>query len=117
MNFITECAKNETFLELCKFTKELIDRREPEELVLRFFTYLNNRADFDYEMSEYYGIDISEMSYSDALKTFKEQAKEEEKQRIVEIVKNHGNTRLSDYLNDWQVSDITEIINQISNTK
>jgi len=49
--FITECANNPLLTELCKFKKELIDRREPEELVLRFFAYLNNRENFKHDVS------------------------------------------------------------------
>lgn len=38
-SFIQECAKNPDFRELCPITKEVSDRGEYEELLLRFFAY------------------------------------------------------------------------------
>ena len=38
-NFLSECAANETFLSVTKFTPLSKKRREPEELVLRFFAF------------------------------------------------------------------------------
>jgi len=37
--FITECSKNEKFVQLCPITDDAKKRGEAEELILRFFTY------------------------------------------------------------------------------
>ena len=37
--FLTECTKNEIFNRVTKFTNPAIKRREPEELILRFFAF------------------------------------------------------------------------------
>ncbi|NEP78552.1 MAG: DUF262 domain-containing protein [Okeania sp. SIO3B3] len=44
---IDKLSKNPKFRELCPFSKALIRRREPQEFVLRFFTYLNNYQNFE----------------------------------------------------------------------
>ena len=41
-----ECAKNETFIKLTKFTEASKKRNEPEELILRFFTYADSYAKY-----------------------------------------------------------------------
>jgi Protein of unknown function DUF262 len=46
LEFIDSLSKNSTFLSLCPFSPILVDRREPQEFVLRFFAYLNNYKNF-----------------------------------------------------------------------
>ena len=45
-NFLSECAKNQTFLKVTKFTPLATKRREPEELVLRFFAFSDRYESF-----------------------------------------------------------------------
>lgn len=47
LDLIDKLSKNPKFRELCPFSKALIRRREPQEFVLRFFTYLNNYHNFE----------------------------------------------------------------------
>ncbi|RUR78298.1 DUF262 domain-containing protein [Chlorogloeopsis fritschii PCC 9212] len=47
LEIIDELSKNKKFLDLCSFTKVAIDRREPQEFVLRFFAFLNNYNNFN----------------------------------------------------------------------
>jgi hypothetical protein len=42
LDLIEELSMFPKFLNLCSFTKVAVNRREPQEFVLRFFTFLNN---------------------------------------------------------------------------
>jgi len=53
LNFIDRLSENPKFLSLCPFSKPLIDRREPQEFVLRFFAYLNNYNNFERQVNEF----------------------------------------------------------------
>ncbi|MEM7717143.1 MAG: DUF262 domain-containing protein [Cyanobacteria bacterium P01_A01_bin.68] len=44
---VDELSKNSKFHSLCSFDKAAINRREPEQYVLRFFAYLNNYKHFN----------------------------------------------------------------------
>lgn len=46
LDLIEELSKNQLFLDLCSFTKPEIDRRDPQEFVLRFFAFLNNYQNY-----------------------------------------------------------------------
>ena len=54
MTFITELAKSEKFKSLCPFTKFSEKRHEEEELILRFFAFID--AYPDYRQVEYKGV-------------------------------------------------------------
>ncbi|KKJ00505.1 hypothetical protein PROH_08310 [Prochlorothrix hollandica PCC 9006 = CALU 1027] len=53
LNFIHQLSQNDDFLELCPFTSNDIDRREPQEFVLRFFAYLNNYQNFKRQVNKF----------------------------------------------------------------
>lgn len=52
-NFIEECSKNILFNKLCPISKNKPDRGEREELVLRFFTYLDRYQNFIHRVDEF----------------------------------------------------------------
>ena len=54
MTFITELAKDEKFKQLCPFAKFSEKRHEEEELILRFFAFID--AYPDYRQVEYKGV-------------------------------------------------------------
>lgn len=45
-DFIYECSKNPLFVELTSFTPRTIKRGEPQELVLRYFAYIESLDDY-----------------------------------------------------------------------
>jgi uncharacterized protein with ParB-like and HNH nuclease domain len=47
LDLIEELSKNQKFRELCSFDAPAINRREPQEFVLRFFAFLNNYQNFN----------------------------------------------------------------------
>lgn len=52
-DFIDECSKNETFIELCPMSEDRVKRHERFEFVLRFFAYLNNYERFNHTVGEF----------------------------------------------------------------
>jgi Protein of unknown function DUF262 len=53
MAFITECAANEQFLALVPLSERNAKRKEYEELVLRYFAYLNNYQEFQKSVDDF----------------------------------------------------------------
>lgn len=53
MSFIKECSSNELFLKLCPISETLKKRYEDQELVLRFFAYLNNYKSFEHRVDQF----------------------------------------------------------------
>ncbi|MEA5467180.1 DUF262 domain-containing protein [Leptothoe sp. PORK10 BA2] len=61
LEFIDQLSENTKFrgskdpeiLGLCSFSDALVDRREPQEFVLRFFAYLNNYKNFKRQVNEF----------------------------------------------------------------
>jgi hypothetical protein len=53
LEFIDQLSENPKFRDLCPFTDTLVDRREPQEFVLRFFAYLNNYQNFDRQVNKF----------------------------------------------------------------
>jgi uncharacterized protein with ParB-like and HNH nuclease domain len=53
MEFIIECTKNEDFRKACPVSESLADRREREELVLRFFAYSNSYKEFKHDVGKF----------------------------------------------------------------
>jgi len=45
-DFITECANNELFRKLCPISEKRTLREEPQQMVLRFFAYSENRDNY-----------------------------------------------------------------------
>ncbi|MBD2519479.1 DUF262 domain-containing protein [Nostoc sp. FACHB-973] len=46
LDLIEELSKEEQFRDLCSFTKIQINKRDPQEFVLRFFAFLNNYKNY-----------------------------------------------------------------------
>ncbi len=53
LDFIEECARNETFQRLTPLTPSYVKRREREEFVLRFFAYYERYQKFDKLVKEF----------------------------------------------------------------
>lgn len=53
MRFIKECSEDDIFLKLCPLSETLKKRYEGQELVLRFFAYLNNYKKFDHRVDQF----------------------------------------------------------------
>lgn len=51
--FISECAKEPIFIEMCKVTENKSKRREEEELISRFFAYSENLENYNGKVSEF----------------------------------------------------------------
>lgn len=46
LDLIEELSRNKRFRDLCSFTEPEIDKRDPQEFVLRFFAFLNNYKNY-----------------------------------------------------------------------
>lgn len=53
LNFISECANNHDFVQLCPISSDKKKRREGEELVLRFFAYSESYYNFEHSVEEF----------------------------------------------------------------
>lgn len=53
MRFIKKCSENELFLRLCPMSDTLKKRYEGQELVLRFFAYLNSYEKFVHRVDQF----------------------------------------------------------------
>ncbi len=53
MKFIIDCSLNKNFQNACPVSKNLIDRREREELILRFFAYSNSYKKFRHDVGKF----------------------------------------------------------------
>jgi Protein of unknown function DUF262 len=47
LDLVEELSQDSVFRDLCSFDQSAIDRREPQEFVLRFFAFLNNYHNFN----------------------------------------------------------------------
>jgi len=45
-DFVSECANNELFIKLCPISEKRTLREEPQQMVLRFFAYSENRDEY-----------------------------------------------------------------------
>lgn len=53
MEFVTQCAQTPLLHKLCPISKSLIDRREYEELVVRFFAYSDRYHNFKHDVDKF----------------------------------------------------------------
>lgn len=53
MRFVKECSEDSVFLKLCPVSETLKKRYEGQELVLRFFAYLNNYKKFEHRVDQF----------------------------------------------------------------
>lgn len=51
--FIQDCSADERFLRLCPFSEQRTKRREPEEYLLRYFTYKERYLNFKHEVQTF----------------------------------------------------------------
>ena len=76
MRFIKECSEDDVFLKLCPLSETLKKRYEGQELVLRFFAYLNNYKNFDHRVDQFIDdyVDSNKDTFNrdEFLKEFKE---------------------------------------------
>ena len=72
MKFITELAHHEKFIALVPLSERNAKRKEYEEIVLRYFAYLNNYQNFQKSVEEFLTDYLKEQN-----KVFTEEAKEE----------------------------------------
>lgn len=73
MKFVIACAKDELFKSLCPISKNLVDRREPEELVLRFFAYSESYRDFKHDVGGFLDDFLEKHDASFDQKTYKKE--------------------------------------------
>ena len=87
MTFITECATNEQFKALVPLNERNAKRKEYEEIVLRYFAYLNNYQGFQKSVDDFLTSYLRNMnvSFTDADK----QAMLEEFSRMLSFVTQH----------------------------
>ena len=76
MRFIKECSEDDVFLKLCPLSETLKKRYEGQELVLRFFAYLNNYKNFEHRVDQFIDdyVDSNKDTFNrdEFLKEFKE---------------------------------------------
>ncbi|MGL4585402.1 MAG: DUF262 domain-containing protein, partial [Flavobacterium sp.] len=65
LKFISELAKNKKFIQLCPISGARKERKEYEELVLRFFAYLNNYKNFEHRVDEFLNEYLQKMNETD----------------------------------------------------
>jgi hypothetical protein len=53
MEFIIECSLNTSFIQSCPVSESMIDRREREELILRFFAYSDSYLSFKHDVGKF----------------------------------------------------------------
>lgn len=53
MDFLGACARNPMFQELCPISETMRDRQEGQELVLRFFCYVDRYQDFRHDVDKF----------------------------------------------------------------
>jgi hypothetical protein len=70
LDIIEELSKNPTFRHLCSFTETEINKRDPQEFVLRFFAFLNNYqkySTFDNKVHNFLDHYLDQENKSDSL--------------------------------------------------
>lgn len=85
LSFVEELSKNPQFRELCPFSPAAIDRKEPQEFVLRFFAYLNNYQNFKRKVSEF----VNEYLEKNNNRKFNEEKMQNEFYLMLEFVGKH----------------------------
>ncbi|MFO1031391.1 MAG: DUF262 domain-containing protein [Planctomycetota bacterium] len=53
MDFVTACARSKNFKDVCPVSPEALNRREDEELVIRFFAYSESYLDFKHDVDKF----------------------------------------------------------------
>lgn len=84
MDFISQCAEDKLFNELCPISKTMKKRYEDSELVIRFFAYLNNYKKFDHSVKDF--LDEFVEQHKD---NFNEEKFKKEFNNMLEFVNKH----------------------------
>ena len=84
MESIIRCTQDPTFKKVCPISKNLLDRREHEELVLRFFAYSESYKTFRHDVGKF----LDKFLIKNA-NTFDVQRGEMEFKRTVDFVARH----------------------------
>lgn len=84
MTFLKDCAEDAQFTRLCPMSKQLTNRREGEELVLRFFAYSDRYQDFKHDVDEFL-----DQFVADHQKEFDKKRMLSEFHRMLEFVERH----------------------------
>jgi len=80
-DFITECANNQLFRKLCPISEKRTLREEPQQMVLRFFAYSENRDNYKNRVAQF----IQEyIEYKN--KNFTDDIKEEMRNNFVKML-------------------------------
>lgn len=82
MTFIQECADDERFRRLCPVSDALVRRREPAELVLRFFAYSDKYNSFKHDVGRF--LDAFVIEHKDVFDRARYSAEFERTMRFVE---------------------------------
>jgi hypothetical protein len=80
LDLVEELSKDQRFLNLCSFSEASIERREPQEYVLRFFAFLNNYHNFSGNVHDFLDQYLIKCNQE-----FKKINKKEQTQKIQEI--------------------------------
>ena len=71
LDLVEELSKYQPFINLCSFSKTEIDKRDPQEFVLRFFAFLNNYQNYglsDNKVHQFLDEYLKQENKSDLLK-------------------------------------------------
>lgn len=84
MKFIKNCAEDSLFLKLCPISDLMKKRYEGQELVVRFFAYLNNYKNFEHSV-----VDFIDDYVENVKDSFNEDVMEIEFQKMLEFVEKY----------------------------
>jgi hypothetical protein len=87
--FVVECTRNPLFKKLTGFTDKAEKRKEPEELVLRFFAYSENYLDFKGNVNDFLDNYIKEKNEIADKGGFKKEVYLQKFQAMLEFVDQH----------------------------
>ena len=89
LDLIEELSKYQKFLDLCSFTETEINKRDPQEYVLRFFAFLNNYqnySDSDRKVHKFLNNYLEQENKSDSLHI---ESMKNEFYSVLEFIKNY----------------------------
>ncbi len=87
LDLIEDLSKDEQFRELCSFTPTEINKRDPQEFVLRFFAFLNNYHNYSgKKVHEFLDLYLEQENNSQALDT---KAMKNEFKQIFGFIETH----------------------------
>jgi hypothetical protein len=84
MKFVDQCAKSKLFKKLCPISDSIRKRKEPQELILRFFAYSERYKDFRHDVDKFLNAFVKEHK-----KTFPKQRMKSEFEMMLKFVDKH----------------------------